>query len=368
MNTFTLSSQAKKYAVLAVLLFAGTVGAEPYIAVRTGFKCSQCHLNKVGGGGRTEYGQAYTQYKLLMQQTQGYVDSKTGGSLSSFSPKLNDAVTIGANFRMEQSVASSQATLPSEKTLANPEANLYVNVELIKNFLSFYTDQNLTGGNRETWMMVRNLPLNSYVRVGKTLLPYGIRLVDDDAFIRTNVGYTYGNPDIAGEVGLEPGPFSAIVNATNSRLSGVGSITYRHFRVGGSYRTSLKNAQTQQFDAYGPFVGANYGRITVMAEVDWIDRADLRSDTLPNLKQMAHFYEVNFLAMQGLNLKGTYEYFDRNTEVANRRDGQSRITTGVEVFPIQFIQLGLYYRYNKSIPQNDLENQDQIFGRALIFF
>jgi hypothetical protein len=353
---------------MAILFGTTSALAEPYIAVRTGMKCSQCHLNKVGGGGRTEYGQAYTQYKLLMQQTQGYVDSKAGGTLSSFSPKLNDAITIGANFRMEQTMTSSQKTLPSNNTLSNPEANLYVNVELVKNYLSFYTDQNLAGGtNRETWMMVRNLPLNSYVRVGKTLLPYGIRLVDDEAFIRSNVGYTYGNPDIAGEVGLEPGPFSAIVNASNERISSVGSVTFRHYRVGGSYRTSLKNAKSNHFDAYGPFVGANFGRFTLMAEVDWINKANI-PDSLPNLKQMAHFYEVNFLAMQGLNLKGTFEYFDRNTEVANKKDGRQRITTGVEVFPVQFVQLGLYYRYNASIPQNDTENQDKIFARALIFF
>jgi hypothetical protein len=364
MNTRTMIRSASG-AFFSIFMLSAPVMAEPYIAVRTGFKCSQCHLNQVGGGGRTEYGQAYTQYKLLMQQTQGYVGSKSGGTLSSFSPKLNDAVTIGANFRMEQTMTSSQKTLRSNSALTNPEANLYVNVELVKNFLSFYTDQNLNGGNRETWMMARNLPLNSYVRVGKTLLPYGIRLVDDEAFIRTNVGYTYGNPDIAGEIGLEPGPFSVIVNATNERLSSVGSVTYRHFRVGGSYRTSLKDAKAQHFDAYGPFAGANYGRFTVMAEVDFINKAN---DTLPNLKQIAHFYEVNFLAMQGLNLKGTFEYFDYNTEIANRRDGQQRITTGVEVFPVQFVQLGLYYRYNASIPQNDLENQDKIFARALIFF
>jgi hypothetical protein len=72
--------------------------------------------------------------------------------------------------------------------------------------------------------------------------------------------------------------------------------------------------------------------------------------------------------MQGLNLKTTFEYFDRNTEVENKLDGQSRTTIGVEAFPIQFVQLGLYYRMNSSIPQNDLENQDRVFGRALVFF
>jgi hypothetical protein len=339
--------------------------AEPYIAMRTGFKCSQCHLNKIGGGARTEYGQAYTQYKLLMQQTQDMLIGDKAGSLTSFDPKLNDAITIGSNFRVEQQVTPKEGTIAGNKQLNIPEANVYINVELLKNYLSFYTDQNLSSGtNRETWMMVRNLPLNGYVKVGKTLLPYGIRLVDDDAFIRNKTGYTYGNPDVAGEVGLEPGPLSAIVNVTNSRVSAVGSAVFRHARVGGSYRTSTKGAHSEMFNSYGPFVGGNFGRFSVMGEMDFIKKAEGDSSR----SQVAHFYQADFLVVQGLNLKSAFEYFDRNTKVANKKDGQSRYTFGVEIFPVQFVQLGLYYRLNNSIPQSDAENQDLLYGRALVYF
>jgi hypothetical protein len=356
-------------AAVALALSIAAAHAEPYLAARTGFKCSQCHLNKVGGGGRTEYGQAYTQYKLLMSQSQEWVRGSRSEGVSSFDPKLNDAVTIGANFRAEQSAFLKNGSAASKNELGIAEANLYVNVELVKNFLSLYIDQTMApaSANREMWVMARNLPANSYVRVGNTLLPYGLRLTDDQAFIRANTNYTYSNPAVAGEIGIEPGPVSFIANLSNTRLSTIGSYVHRRFRVGGSYSTDVKGAANQTFVTYGPFATANFGRFTMLGEVDFIKKANT-ADTLPDIKQVAHFYELNFLAMQGVNLKGTYEYLDRNTAVANKHDGQDRMTFGIETFPIQHLQLALYYRLNRFVPDNDSKNQDMLLGRTQIFF
>lgn len=367
MQTITSSILSKpRFFLVAVAVLAAShvteVAAEPYMAVRTGFKCSQCHLNQSGGAGRTEYGSAYTQYKLVMEQTQAMIRNTAEGGLTSFDPKLNDAITIGGNFRTEGSVKQESGSLPSDRQHTIAESNLYFNFELVKNYLSLYVDQNMaSGSNREMWMMVRNLPLKSYVKVGRTLLPYGFRLMDDQAFIRSQTNYTYGRSDLAGEIGLEPGPFSVIANLTNTHFSSVGSVVFRNFRVGGSYGATTDG---DQFTTYGPFVGANYGPFTALAEVDFVEQAS--GDT--TIKKVAQFYEVNVVPWQGVNLKTTYEYFDRNTKIANRRDGQSRMTFGAEVFPIQYLQVGLYYRVNQFIPQNDGGNQDVLIGRAHVFF
>jgi len=348
-----------------VALLAASAFAEPYMAVRTGFKCSQCHLNQTGGAGRTEYGQAYTQYKLVMTQTQSLIKNSRSEGLTSFDPKLNDAVTIGANFRTEQYMSQKEGALAADNQHSISEASVYFNIELVKNFLSFYVDQSMgltsTSNNREMWMMARNLPGNSYIKVGRTLLPYGFRIMDDQAFIRTNTGYGYGTFDLAGEIGFEPGPFSVVGNLTNTRFSSVGSVTFRNFRVGGSYAANTEGAK---FSAYGPFAGASYGRFTALAEFDLIEKASGDS----TIKSAAQFYELHFVPMQGTNLKTTYEYYDRNDKIANRRDGQQRITFGAELFPIQYLQVGLYYRMNSFVPQSDAGNQNTLIGRTHVFF
>ncbi len=349
---------------IAIALATTAAHAEPYMAVRTGMKCSQCHVNQSGGAGRTEYGHAYTQYKLVLEQTQKFFREHHDEGMTSFDPRLNESVTLGANFRTEQFMTREQGAAPGDRQHSISEANIYLNVELVKDFLSFYLDQTMAPGssaNREMWVMARNLPFNSYVKVGRTLLPYGLRIMDDQAFIRAQTGYTYGRHDLAGEIGFEPGPFSVIANLTNNHFSSVGSIIFRNFRIGGSYGATTEG---EKFDTYGPFVGANFGRFTAMAEVDFIEEASADS----TIRRVAQFYEVNFLPLQGVNLRTTYEYFDRNTKIANRKDGQSRWTFGAEVFPVQFLQLGLYYRLNQFIPQNDGANQDVIISRVHVFF
>src|SRR3569832_2177888 len=112
-----------KIAFALIPCLATLAGAEPYIAVRTGFKCSQCHVNGTGGGKRTDYGNVYSQYKLLMA-------TPLNDSLPySFDPRLNKAISLGANYRVEQvrTMAYSQGgqTAPSRDIPIIRESNVY---------------------------------------------------------------------------------------------------------------------------------------------------------------------------------------------------------------------------------------------------
>ncbi|MFQ5640652.1 MAG: hypothetical protein ACE5IR_21950 [bacterium] len=346
------------FGLLGFILQFEAVNAEPYLAMRTGYKCSQCHNNQSGGGKRTGFGVIYAQTRLYMRRL------GTEGKPVFFSGRMDRFISVGANVRFENvSLFKYENILTEENSASNnnriPEANLYFLFELVPDALSIYADQTLAPGNanRELFGLLQNLPLNSYFKVGRMLLPYGLRLRDDEAFIRNETGYTYNKHDTGAEIGLEPGPFSLIANVTQNQFSVVGSTVFRRFRIGGSY---ARNTTIGNDYVFGAFAGANFGRFTLLGEGDLITRG--------GVDRFAGLAEINLLLSRGLNLKTTYEFFDRNRDIPNARDGQERFTLGVEPFLTQFMQLGIFYRFNRFIPQNAQLNRDQLFVQFHFFF
>lgn len=355
-----------------LLSAAGQALAEPYIAVRTGFKCSQCHVNRTGGGKRTEFGQVYTQYKLLV------ASALAEKNLNSFDPKLNGSVSLGANFRIEQAYLQKYTTKPANAgdTAVTAEGNwnagifkeknLYVQMDLIKDRLTLYLDKDMsTGGFRELWSMF-SLPGGAYLKAGQMLLPYGYRLMDDEAFVRNVTGYTYSSPALAYEAGYEPGPFSIATAINQTKWMTVGSVVFqrvpllRTIRVGGSYSRELTKEYADKKGSYGVFAGTTLGMFTFLGERDYT-----RDEGIDKIED---YLEMDFLPMQGLNFKVTYESYWPTTMIPQAQNNQTRTVVGVEPFIMQFLQVGLYYRKNDWIPQSTANNQDQIVGRLHVFF
>ncbi len=366
---------------------AGTVEAEPYIAVRTGFKCSVCHVNHTGGGKRTDYGYVYSQYQLIMKATQ--LESAD----DNLDPKLNKSISVGANFRVFQTHSLSYGWTPPDSTVTPyfagdtadfkrinlgsndatsiDEGNLYLEFDLIRNLMTLYMDETVapTPLNREMWGMIQ-LPWNSYFKFGNMLLPYGFRLMDDQAFVRQYTGYTYKTTSLGYEVGIEPGPLSAIFNLTSNKFSTVDYVVFnnmpviRTVRVGGSYAMAVRkqgNPTRKKDRQRGVFAGFSAGMFTVLGERDYITSPD-------SVYSRADYLELDVLPIQGFNIKCVYEYYWPDEVAPAKEDGLRRITVGVEPFIAPFLQVGLYYRKNDAPPQNGTANQDQIVGRFHAFF
>lgn len=322
---------------------------EPYLALRTGLKCSQCHINRSGGGGRDDFGNAWAQTQLPANTAE--VRGRA----------LNDWVALGIDLRVFAAGAVSEADPRSE--VAIQEAQIQIQARLIPNVLSFYVDQTLGPGSatpREVFGLWEGLPLDAYVKAGKFMLPYGWRLWDDNAYVRQETGFTYRTPEIGFEVGLEPGPISLFVAVSNGttaaaendsqkKLTTSGAYVHRYFRLGGSF--SHNSDTSNRTNVAGAFGGFNIGPLAVLGEVDYIfnrlEDPTTGSTGPPN--QFVAYVEGNLLATRGLNAKVTYGYHDPDRSVNENQ--RIRMRFGLEWFPISFVQLATFYTMLEDIPQ-----------------
>ena len=318
---------------------------EPYLSVRTGFRCSQCHTNRTGGGGRNQFGSVYAQ--AFLPKWKGAFQGRS----------LNPVVAVGGNVRFLGSGTISDAS--PRTTFGLSEANVQVEARLIPDVLAVYVDEIVgpgTASTREAFVLVENLPLDGYVKAGKFLLPYGLRLLDDDEFIRQRTGFNYATPDQGVEVGIEPGPLSLFLSITNGTQGGdennsdkqvtaTGALIFPSFRLGGS--ASRNDGPGARRDVFGGFGGFNLGRLTVLGEVDYVRDTPEGGE---ELEQLAAYVEGNFLAVTGLNAKVTYGFLDPNSDIGE--DARTRMRVGLEAFPIPFFQISTFYTRLEDIPQS----------------
>jgi hypothetical protein len=344
--------------------FVETLAAEPYLAVRTGLKCAQCHVNRTGGGGRNAFGSAWAQTQLPMRTT------------AFRNRSLNDWVAIGVDLRTlgtwNAGVAPALEGTTARTTLEITDAQLQIEGRLIDNKLAFYVDQTVAPDRvvaREAFALFERLPLDGYVKAGKFLLPYGWRIWDNAAFIREEAGFTYFTPDLGLEVGIEPGPLSVFVSLTNGSVSGPEAnsekmitssavLTFPQFRVGAS--ASHNSGGGLATNIVGGYAGVTLGPLVVMGEVDAVfDSFDDPTDN--DRDEFLAFVEGDLLVHKGVNIKVSHGFHDptaglRSAVAPIVEDQRARTRLGVEAFPISFVQLSAFYtRLDNAGEDEDLD-------------
>ena len=202
-------------ALVLLCLASMSAQAEPYLAVQTGMKCMQCHLNPTGGGMRNAFGNAFTATQLAARR----IDTGDQGWLGEVSKYL----AVGSDFRGNASLTD----VPNARSISEfevEEVRLYVNVSPIPERLSIYIDQRLAPGassNMEAYARYWTANRNWYVKAGQMYLPFGLRLEDDSAFTRQVPGINMTTPDSGVEAGWESGPWSAQLAVISGVRAGV---------------------------------------------------------------------------------------------------------------------------------------------------
>lgn len=378
-----------------VALSSAAAWAEPQYALREGYLCSQCHVNRTGGGKRTAFGTTYAQTVLPLWKggpwsTEGATSGHAPGGWF-IDPHLGDYVSLGAELRVQNlttfaatgSYLGQTLTAPQANTFRIAEADLYVEITLVKNYLLLYLDETVApdaASAREAFVLLQHLPLGAYLKAGRFLLPFGMRLPDDTIFVREVTGFNYANQDLGVEVGAEPGPAFLSIAFTNGagggvdnnskkQIVGTAGVAVRHARVGFCY--AWNNATTDTAGATrrvaGAFLGGGYGRLALLGEADvvrdWSGPGDGPTTPAspapqnPTVRwQWALYGEADLLLYRGINLKLAYDFNQPDLDVAhNQRD---RFTFALEAAVLPFLRLSAAYYWRRDIPQKVEGNQN----------
>jgi hypothetical protein len=370
-------------ALVLFLCAAAPAGAEPYLMVRAGAKCSACHTNQTGGGKRTPFAYIHAhdiQHDLdLLPIPQG---------VKGFNGELNSYVSIGADLRVRNTTVfedrlSRRGRVPPNRafrrntTSNDTDVNEflgYLQIDLWPDVLTFYVDENLNGGanNREVFGLVRGfLPWDTYVKAGRMYPAFGLRVFDDQAFVRARSGFTFQNSDEGAEIGVAPGPFFFATTVTNgdddpgdrdvlATVNAYGVFeevpVVRNVVAGASFARQSDKRNVAAF--YG---GSNLWRFTYLGEFDVINDRTVANQ--PRRDRFAAYAELNLLLLDWLNLRGTFDF----VKVSRDRD-QTRYAIGAEPFINRFLQPRVQYRVNNGPTREPELNQDELVFELHMFF
>ena len=339
--------------VLVCALFH-TAAALPEFASRTGYKCQSCHVNPSGGMLRQILGDQYGRESLPVP------DWSAGFATQELPEELRKVLGIGADFR---TLYFSRRQTDSLRTGANLNAFWQMQGDLYLDFhpskrVSFFLMKGLYTGF-EAFGLLKILPASGHIKIGKFLPNYGTRLDDHTAFVRTYTGFSpeQGRPELTGvETGISPGPFSltaGLFNSTDGFGAAVGSSkaflgriegmfdlgASLHLGLGGNF-FSKKNDTGGRTVLLGGFGSFSYGALTVLGETDL--------KRLPSTTGFLTFVQASILAMQGLDVFLSYDFYD--PDIDNKGGAFSRYSIGASLFPYPGVEVHPVYRLNTEEP------------------
>lgn len=347
--------------LISFMALASTVRAEPYLAVRTDQPCAACHVNPSGGGLRTSYGSYYGAQEL--PATPGGADMFNGG-------QLNDYIRLGTDLRFNYSQIDYDSEDNDGGGFNTQSGQVYIALQPKGSRITLYLDQQLLPGgsrNREAYIMAR-LGKNHSLKAGNLILPYGLRLEDDTAFVRQVSGINFNNSDQGVELGLNFDRLHidlAVSNGSNSQSNDDQRFQYvsrgeyrgRNWRTGVSY--VLNDAEAGRRDMMSLFGGINLSGFIVLFEVSRIE--DKSVTNLPGISQVQEvsLVELNRELAKGYNLKLTSEWLDPDTAIdENERTRHSLL---LEYTPYASVQIRGGLRVGDDIPQRETGNYTQGF-------
>ena len=337
--------------------------AEPYLAVESGLKCASCHVNPSGGGKRNAFGTLYARSQLSARALELAEGRKPWDG-----EVVSRWFAVGGDFRGGYSSVDIPGFTEQSDTDVT-RATVYAEFRAVPNLLSLYVDQKIApddSENREAYLKVTPFDGKLTIKAGQMFVPFGLRLQDDNTFVRQATGVNFLTPDDGLEVGLELAKWStqlAVIEGqagADDQLSATAVYVQPKWRVGASVNSSEDAFGDRQM--HSVFAGLKTGPIAWLAEVSVIQ------DEAPSGERdvYATLLEGNYRLRKGHNLKIGYEFLEPDRD--RDEDQQERYSLVWEYNPIQFVQSRIGVRRYNGIPNIAVSNRDELFAELHVYF
>jgi len=377
----------------ALFLAAPSAVAEPYMAVREGYKCSVCHVNRTGGGARTDYAAVYEATRMAAGTTFMGVGGPIGSAGEGLHGHTGSAVNVDADvraslvdtnmngkgtvqFNRPASCDSCHAGTPNGAGEGGGGQIATINLQFkaVPDVASIVYSVSAVpnAASRDVYGLVESLPLNGYIKAGTFKLPNGLNNTWDYPFQHTTQGGYQGLDGFETiyatgvEVGIEPGPFTVALSVTNPDKLNTNPLGQRYFltasavsrlgMIGFNYaQDPVSTTQTRTLSS--GFLGASLGRVTLLGQIDQIQ--DVDPTVGMNVSQEARLGEVDLLLARGHNLK--YQVEIRDPSVAHTKDVRDRQSLVYEPFLTSWLQWRVGYRKYAGPQSTTVDNNGEMY-------
>ena len=341
------------------LIMSVLLNALPRFALQEGTSCNLCHVDPNGGSLRNDYGITVASSELSRSQGSDRIANYTG--------MINEHLRVGGDVRFLNYNTIDEGQLKS--AFFPMQADIYFHLKLNNNagiFTKIGVRKKSTLST-EYWALLSNLPQNAWVRVGRTLPNYGLRVDDHTSFIR---GGNFSRTILGLEKeGLIFGPYldppailelgvpmfgglqwtSSISTSIINNSEELNNLTTQFNYTGSindniTYMGGFSYMQEDNFNMLGISGGISFSDFT------WTFEIDQAKNWINGNTSLALYDEIAWEIIQGVQLIGKYDFFDPKTDW--QTGSISRYTFGAEIYPLNIMEIKLQARFNQLDQDN----------------
>lgn len=373
--------------ILALVLWPGRAEAYTWMIRHEYNNCIACHTDPSGGGLLTPYGRGQSQVLLSTKYSNEEVNPGKFIYFAGFA-ELPSSVNLGAWFRTgyisrgTDGTANAPATRVGDLVAMRYDFQAQVNVDKVRFNVSLGISprDEAAGQSQSAWVTRRLGPLNGgfaprevqvvsrehwigyevsdavMLRAGRINVPFGLRLVEHNAWVRSStrtdynqgqqhgVTASYGDEHVRGEVMAILGNYQIGPDTYRER----GYAGYVEFVIGQYSAMGFSSLMTYQGtdpgqarsafrQAHGPFL-----RYTVAKPFVLLAEADIISNSykdLPTRVGWTGFLQGDYELIQGVHVMGTAEMLRNGSDEFARENTNFGLWGSLWWFPIPHLDL-----------------------------